>query len=133
MCVCVCVCRLVTLLCFHTTACAVWCEISVIRVTQVHGGDNNKCDQSPSPFAPFFSLTRPLSHNQPPSLALSIRELLFSINVCKTGRFMSGVGSGLSAILEDEDTEHSSTEVGVKKCGSEGCHIYISSPETQRA
>lgn len=41
------------------------------------------------------------------------RERLFTVNVCRTSRFMSslGGGSGVAAILEDEDAEHEPTEV----------------------
>lgn len=44
---------------------------------------------------------------------LAGRERLFTVNVCRTSRFMSGLGggSGVAAILEDEDAEHEPTEV----------------------
>ena len=42
------------------------------------------------------------------------RERLFRINICRTGRFMSGRGGGRSAILEDEAQSASEVRGGTK-------------------
>lgn len=57
---------------------------------------------------------RPKSHCMATATSgIPPREHLFTINVCRTNRFMSGAagGAGVSAILEDEDSANQATEL----------------------